>query len=126
MELGKTEGDTAHASNKANGQKKKSRTNRRQIYPSTTNGALLSKRSGACSQLEAFRLVPCSNVSFEPRLQTFGLWETTGHFGLFSFMVCSVIVPEQGLLLLMMLLLLLLLLPCKEFQGSVHQGGVIV
>ena len=63
---------------------------------------------------------------FEPRLQTFGLWETTGHFGLFSFMVCSVIVPEQGLLLLMMLLLLLLLLPCKEFQGSVHQGGVIV
>ena len=64
---------------------------------------------------------------FEPRLQTFGLWETTtGHIGLFSFMVCSVIVPEQGLLLLMMLLLLLLLLPCKEFQGSVHQGGVIV
>ena len=95
------------------------------MYPSTTNGALLSKRSGACSQLEAFRLVPCSNVFFGPRLQTFGLWETTGHFGLFSFMVCSVIVPEQGLLLLMMLLLLLLL-PCKEFQGSVHQGGVIV
>ena len=123
MELGKTEGNTAHASNKANRQKithQKAANltihHKRGIAGQTQLGVQSVRGDQTCSMQQWF---------FEPRLQTFALWETTGHFGLFSFKVCSVVVPEQGLLLLM-LLLLLLLLPCKEFQGSVHQGGVIV
>ena len=34
-------------------------------------------------------------------------------------------VPKEGLMLLL-LVMLLLLLPCKQFQGSVHQARVTV